>query len=150
MAAKKESKSRLGVYVDSSALVKLYVPEAESEVLDEFLQGRTDILISELVLTEVISAVARRRRESALTAEQASLIRNALMSDAGVFRKLDLNPAIHRNAERILLSTGPTPLRTLDALHIALALGGGAEHIITFDSRMAEAAALHGLIVVSL
>lgn len=141
-----------GVYIDSSALAKLYVPEMESERLDHFLRGRRDLMISELSVTEVISAVARRRREDALTAKQANHIRDAVLSDAGSgsFQRLDLTPAIHREAERMLLSTESVPLRTLDALHIALAVSGEATRVITFDVRIAEAATLHGLQVVQL
>jgi len=138
------------IYIDSSALAKLYVSEPESERLDKFLRGRRDLLISELVITEVMSAVARRRREGILNARQATQIRDAILSDAksGAFERIDLNPSIHREAERMLLSTESVPLRTLDALHIALALNRGATRLLTFDVRMADAAALHGLLVV--
>jgi predicted nucleic acid-binding protein len=141
-----------GIYIDSSALAKVYVPEPESELLDEFLRGRQDLIISELVITEVISAVARRKREGSLSAAQANEIRNAVLSDAGSgsFQRLDLNPSVHREAERMLFSTESVPLRTLDALHIALALSGAATRVITFDAHMANAAALHGLHVVEL
>ena len=160
MAVKNESeelpadsaKPDLGIYIDSSAMAKLYVPETESERLDHFLRGRHDLMISELSVTEVISAVARRRREGALGAKQANQIRGAVLSDAGSgsFRRLDLTPVVHREAERLLLSTESIPLRTLDALHIALADSGGARRVITFDGRMAAAAALHGLQVVEI
>ena len=138
----------LGLYVDSSALAKLYVPETESEILDTFLRSRRDLMISELCMTEVLSAVARRRREGALNLEQAHQIRDALISDVQSFRRLDLSPVIHREAERMLLSADSVPLRTLDALHIALALFGGAKRLVTFDVRMSEAAALNGLLTI--
>ena len=142
----------LAVYVDASALAKLYVPEAESELLDAFMLGRRGLMISELAITEVLSAVARRKRESVLPARKANQIRDAVLADAasGSFRRLDLSPAVHRDAERMLLSTESVPLRTLDALHIALAVSGEATHVVTFDRRMAEAAALHGLQVAQL
>ncbi len=141
-----------GIYIDSSALAKLYLPEPESELLDEFLRGRRDLIISELSVTEVISAVGRRRREGVLGAKQANRIRDAVLSDAGSgsFRRLDLSPNIHRNAERMLLSAGSISLRTLDALHIALAASAEAGRMITFDGRMAEAAVLYGLQIVQL
>ena len=141
------AKTVRGVYVDSSALAKLYVPEPESERLERFLLGRRDLMISELAVTEVISAVARRKREGALAAEQANQIRDAVLTDAasGSFRRLDLNPAVHREAERLLLTTESVPLRTLDALHVALAASGGARWVVTFDNRLAEVATLHGL-----
>ena len=150
MAEKRESKA--GVYVDSSALAKLYLPEVESDLVDGFLRGRTDLMFSELSITEVISAVTRRRREGALGAGQANQIRDAVLADAesGSFRRLDLNPAVHRAAEQMLLSSSGLPLRTLDALHIALAISGAAEQILTFDDRMAEAATLQGLQLVQL
>jgi predicted nucleic acid-binding protein len=50
----------------------------------------------------------------------------------------------------MLLSSESIALRTLDALHIALALSGPANRVITFDQRMAEAAALYGLDIVKL
>jgi predicted nucleic acid-binding protein len=139
-----------GVYIDSSALAKLYVPEPESERVDAYLRGRRDLMISELSITEVISAVARRKREGVLDAKRANQIRDAVLSDAGSgsFRRLDMSPGIHRDAERLLFSTESIPLRTLDALHIALALAGAASVFITFDGRLADAAVLHGLHVV--
>jgi predicted nucleic acid-binding protein len=142
----------VALYIDSSALAKLYLPESDSDRLDDFLRSRRDLTISELAVTEVISAVARRRREGALTARQANRVRDAVLSDAqsGSFRRLDLNPVIHRQAERILLSTDSIALRTLDALHIALAIFGEARSIVTFDVRLAEAAAVHGLQAVQL
>jgi len=36
-----------GVYLDSSALAKLYVTEVETEDLESFLVGRTDLMICE-------------------------------------------------------------------------------------------------------
>ncbi len=142
--------SDAGIYVDSSALAKLYVPEAESDRLDAFLRGARALMVSELALTEVLSAVARRRREGGLSAEQAFEIRDALFADAasGSFDRLDLTPLIHREAERLLLGTDSLSLRTLDALHIALALSGAATHIVTFDVRMRAAATHAGLNVI--
>lgn len=142
----------VALYVDSSALARLYVPEAESERLDAFLRGRVGLMISELAITEVLSAVARRRREGELRPELANRIRDAVLADAdsGSFVRLHLDPAVHREAERILLATISLPLRTLDALHIALAFSGAASHILTFDHRMREAATQHGLTVIEL
>jgi len=95
------------VYIDASALAKLYVPEAESERLDTFLRGRLGLMISELAITEVLSAVARRKREGELRPELANQIRGALLADAdsGSFARLHLDPAVHRDAERPLLAT---------------------------------------------
>jgi predicted nucleic acid-binding protein len=135
-----------GIYLDSSALAKLYVPEFESDRLDRFFRGRTGLRISELAVTAVLSAVARRKREGALTADQALKIRDAVLTDAesGSFDRLELTPVVHREAERLLLSTDSLALRTLDALHVALALSGTAEYMITYDAPMRATAAQAG------
>ncbi len=136
-----------GVYLDSSALAKLYVPEPESDALDALLRGRRDLLISELAITEVMSAVARKRRDGMLTAAQTFEIRDAVLADAdsGSFYRLDLNPSVHRQAERLLLNVESVALRTLDALHVALALQGSASYVVTFDARMRDVALHAGL-----
>jgi uncharacterized protein len=141
-----------GIYVDASALAKVYVPEPESDVLDAFLRGRRGLMISELAVTEVLSAVALRKRAGELRVKQANDIRNALLADAssGSFGRLDLSPAVHREAERLLFATGTIALRTLDALHIALAFSGNASHILTFDRRMGDAAIYAGLDTIEL
>jgi len=140
------------LYVDSSALAKLYVPEAESEKLDAYLRGRIGLMISELAITEVLSAVARRKREGELQPELANRIRDAVLADAdsGSFARLHLDPAVHREAERLLLAVTSMPLRTLDALHLALAFSGAATHVLTFDRRMREAALQSGLNVIDI
>jgi predicted nucleic acid-binding protein len=141
----------IALYVDSSALAKLYVPEADSDRTDAFLRGRTGMVISELAITEVLSAVARKGRAGELEPKYASQIRDALIADAesGSFERVHLDPATHREAER-LLAVSSVPLRTLDALHLALATVSSATHILTFDLRMREAAVHSGLIVVEL
>ena|SRR3984885_13812165 len=142
----------IAVYVDSSALAKLYVPEAESDRLDTFLRGKVGLMISELAITEVLSAVARRKRERELEPELANRIRDAVLTDAdsGSFARLHLDPAVHRRAEGLLLATDTVHLRTLDALHLALAFSGEATHMLTFDRRMREAALQCGLNVIDL
>ena len=133
-----------GIYLDSSALAKLYVPEPESDTLEAFFQGRRDLMISELAITEVLSAVARRRREGMITPHQALEIRDAVLADAdsGSFHRLDMSPVVHREAERLLFQMESVALRTLDSLHVAAALMGAASHVVTYDARM-RAASLH-------
>jgi hypothetical protein len=136
-----------GIYLDSSALAKLYVPEPESDALEAFFCGRRDLMISELAITEVLSAVGRRRREGMLTGHQALEIRDAVLADAdsGSFQRLDMSPVVHREAERLLFHIESVALRTLDALHVALALQGSATHVVTYDARMRTAALHAGL-----
>lgn len=135
------------LYLDASALAKLYLPETGSADLDTALTGRRDIVVSDLCVTEIVSAVARRRREGAISPEAVARLHRRILSDvdAGLYRRVDLLPAVQREAERLLLIVEGTALRAADALHLALALASGAACVVTYDRRMAEAAPRVGL-----
>ena len=130
------------IYLDASALVKLYLPEPESDALDAALQGREDLVVSDLAVTEVVSALARRRREGEVSAQDLARLHRKILADldAEIFRRAHLLPEVHRQAERLLMSIDTIALRAADALHLALALASKAASIVTFDRRMAEAA----------
>ena len=135
------------LYLDTSALVKLYLPEKESDTLDACIRGRRDLLISDLSITEIVSAIARRHREGILPAFLCMRIHRKILADieAGLYVKNDLMPEVHREAERLLLAMDNVPLRAADALHLALAGLAGAASIVTYDMRLVQAAIRLGL-----
>ena len=137
------------VYLDTSALVKLYLPEPESAALDRLLRRRLDLVVSDLAVTEVASAIGRRIGEGVLSDETATRVYRQLSSDLDerLFARVTVEPETHREAERLLLSSR-TSLRTLDALHLALAIQASARSVVTFDRHMAGAAASLGIAVV--
>ncbi len=135
------------LYCDASALVKLYMPEADSDKLNRSLRGRSDLLVSDLAITEIVSSLARRRREGALEASIAGRLHRAILghTEKGVYRRVELLPATHREAERLLLAVDSVPLRAADALHLALAVSADAACVLTYDRRLADAARSVGL-----
>ncbi len=138
------------LYLDASALVKIYLPEPGSEQLDAALTGRDDLMISDLGITEIISALARRRREGNLGIEVASRLHGTILDEVGggMYEVVPLLPPTHREAERLLLALEERPLRAADALHLALAIAAGARSVITFDERLADAARRIGIYAV--
>jgi len=131
------------VYLDASALAKLYIEETESLELERALIGRRDLLVSELAITEVISALARRVREGDLSSRDAGRVQRHISTDLerGEFRRIDLSPDLHRVAERLLMRLGSTlPIRAADALHLALAGSAPARAFVTYDRHLREAA----------
>lgn len=134
------------VYLDASALVKLLVPEEGSDDLNRALIGLTDVIISDLALTEVASALAGRAREQRLSRAEADRLYRAAAKLKASFESAELTPSVHRRAERLLLSLA-VPLRSLDALHVASALDAEAATLVTFDPRLRAAAASQGLFV---
>jgi predicted nucleic acid-binding protein len=135
------------LYLDTSALAKIYVQEPDSDALDAALTGRRDLLISELALTELTSALARRMRERQVDAAAGRRIYQQLLRDvrAGEYRLLDLTSATHREAERLLLTLGRhAPLRATDSLHLAAAALADARALVTYDRQMHAAALAMG------
>lgn len=135
------------LYFDASALIKLYLPEPESDRLNRVVEGRRDAIVSDLAVTEIVSSLCRRRREGAVNAQVVDRLRRQILShfDSGVYRRVELLPEIHREAERLLVSIERVPLRAADALHLALAFSGAAASVLTFDRRLANAARALGL-----
>ena len=135
------------VYLDSSALLKLYVPEAGSDAFDRVLGGRDDLLASDLTITEIVSALARRVREGGVRPEQARMVQRSVVRalEGGPYGRVELDRGTHRDAERLLLDRRDLTLRAADALHLALALAAGAGTLATFDGRLGAAARALGL-----
>ena len=137
------------LYCDTSALLKLYLPEPGSDAFNEVVEDRDDVLVSDLAVTEIISAIARRLRQGSLSREAARRLQHAIIGrlDEGVYHRLELTREVHRRAEHVLLSLPETPLRAADALHLALATSARAASLASFDARLAAAARAVGLAI---
>ena len=124
-------------YIDSSALVKLVVPEPETSALEADLAHREGLVASQLAALECRRAIRRVASKRAFAAVDDMLEAVLLMN---------ITPAVLQTAARL----DPPLLRSLDAIHVATAL---ATHdpdleVITYDDRLAAAAAANGLRVV--
>lgn len=124
-------------YVDTSALVKLVVADAETEALRSWLVEGSDLVSCDLARAELLRAVRRAAPDRVVTArtvlESITLVSVAASTFEAAGR---LDPAI---------------LRNLDAVHIAAALelGDDLDGIITYDNRLATAAQANGIAVVA-
>ena len=124
-------------YLDSSAIVKLAVAEPESAALRRYLRRRNVMVSSALARAEVARALL-------------PLGPTAIQRGHEVLNRIE----ILRLDDRILRAAGsllPVGLRTLDAVHLASALQIGSDlaRVITYDDRMAAAAAGLGMSVVA-
>lgn len=137
------------LYCDSSALLKLYLPEPGSSEFNRVVEGRTDLLVSDLAVTEIASALSRRLREGSLMRQVARRVPHAIVEslDTGVYRRVELTRDAHRRAEHFLMTLTHSPLRAADSLHLALAMSARAASLATFDTRLAAAARAVGLAI---
>jgi predicted nucleic acid-binding protein len=128
---------------------KLYFAEPGSAEFTRAVKGRDDLLVSDLSVTEVVSALSRRVRQGAVTPEDARRAQRAIIEslDAAPDQRVELTREVHRRAEQLLLTLMSTPLRAADGLHLALALSARALSMASFDMRLAAPARAVGLAV---
>lgn len=135
------------LYVDTSALIKWYLEEPFSSAFEEFISGHPGACISRLTAVEMRCALARRRRNGEITKSYEESAFRAFESDAraGYLRVLPVNDDCTVNALALIERLRAIPLRTLDALHLALAQGARMKALATADKTMAEASRALGL-----
>lgn len=122
------------VYLDTSAAVKLLSDERESDGLRSYLDEGLAVVSSDLLETELRRIGVRHRIDQVLiTAVLDGVTLTPLTRDQ--FREAGLYPQVG--------------LRSLDALHLAGALGIEASAILTYDIRLTEAARAHGQEVIA-
>ena len=135
------------LYLDSSALVKLYVREPETAELSAFVRKSAPPLpFSSLHELELTHALERRREEGDLSTIAVNQITGAIDKDLtqGVLSRPDAEwPGIFARAIHLLRQH--RGLRSLDALHIGQALESGAVWFVTYDKRQGKAASAEGL-----
>jgi predicted nucleic acid-binding protein len=129
-------------FFDSSAFVKRYVDEAGSQEVDELCQNASELALSIICLPEIISALNCRVREELLSAQQYNTIKEHLAADVRDAAIINLTPEVIA-ASTSLLET--SPLRAMDALHVACALAWEAELFVSSDQRQIAAAENAGL-----
>jgi predicted nucleic acid-binding protein len=134
------------LYLDTSALMKLVVDEAETPALREELArwGEGRFVTSALTRVELPRAVARAVPPVVLGDRWRAV---GLLLDS-----MNIIPLVDGIAEAAAELPPPT-LRSLDAIHLASALfayvGERSTVVCGYDRRLQDAAAGHGLLTIS-
>ena len=132
----------LNVFLDSSALAKRYMEEPGSDRLEEILASASALGVSVVCVTEVISALARRRRERKLLPQQYLKAKQALFEDIEEASVINLTDQVVARAVALLERW---PLRSSDSLHVASAAEWSADLLVSADDRQCRAARGYGL-----
>ena len=129
------------VYVDTSALAKWYLNEPRSDDFEAFISGRPDAAISRLTVVEFRCLLARRRRAGDFTSAHETRIGDTFAADigAGALAVYSVEDSDFQGATTLIADLRRQPLRTLDALHLAIARRLGVDLVATADRVMAAA-----------
>jgi len=109
-------------FLDTSALVKRYVPEIGSDWILSITDPATDnhLAISQITWVEVHSALARRLRDGSLSAQRFDLIVQKVREDfENEYRVIDVDQTLIETATELVMQH---PLRAYDSVQLASAL----------------------------
>jgi predicted nucleic acid-binding protein len=129
------------LYLDASALVKLYVEESGSEAVATRLERAEAVVTVRVTYAEARAAFARHRREGGLTVPALRRVVRQLDGEWGTYNVVDVSDPIVRRAGALAERHA---LRGYDAVQLAAALdlrdAGADLEFACFDDRLARAA----------
>jgi predicted nucleic acid-binding protein len=135
------------VYFDTSALLKRYVVEPDSEPVAAVWSSATVIAASQILYAEVAAAFGRRRREMPGTVDDLDRAQQMFRDDWAGMHRIAVDDEINRRVDSLLMRHA---LRGADAIHLASAvlLRDLAQAEVTFacsDRALGAAAKAEGL-----
>ena len=129
------------LYLDTSALVKVYVAEGASETVRSWMARADDIAIVGIAYAEARAAFARHAREGRLAKADLRQVVTRLEDDWTRYTVIDTTELVVRSAGGLAERHA---LRGFDAIHLAAALELRAPGIVVefacFDDRLERAA----------
>ncbi len=107
------------IYLDTSALLKLYIQENQSDAVRTLVTDASGAGTSMLTYTEMAAAMARAERMRILTADSARKAWDGFLKDWPELTRLKLSAALTERASGLAWEYG---LRGYDAMHLAAAM----------------------------
>ena len=134
---------------DSSAIVPLMVVEAGSARVRNWFDSDSEIIVWTLTRVELLSVIARRRREESRSAAMLTVARRNILRAWDGWSEITTVELVRRHAERLVESY---PLRAADALQLGAALIAAEGdptnlELVTLDRNLADAAEREGFAV---
>jgi predicted nucleic acid-binding protein len=139
------------VFWDTSALLKLYINEPDSNTFTALAESEEPLAISSWTTHEMLCGLHRKELLRDLKRGGAEAIYQRLLRQiaAGTLQVIAYTATVaQRTSEVIRACYGartPVAIRSLDALQLASALGGGAVEIVSTDARLRAGAKIFNL-----
>lgn len=138
----------MSIYADTSFFVSLYLPDRHSAEAERRMAAKPSIWFTPLHRAEWTHAVSQHVFRKEITTLEARRAQAELERDlgSGLWLKVALSESVWGTCAELARRHGPRlGIRTLDSLHVAVALELGAVAFWTFDERQAKLAAAEGL-----
>jgi len=133
------------IYLDTSVVVAYYCPEPLSRRAERLLRAHSHPAVSDLTEVELRSALSRKVRVGELQTTSATQIASRFSShlEEGLYTRVPLDRRHYEMASE-WLGRFTLALRTLDALHLAVAASEGFR-VATADATFARSAKALGI-----
>lgn len=132
------------IYADSSFLVSLYIPDANSASAVRTMQASSgDRLVIALCELEVVNAFGLRvfRKQASPVESNSALTNFEKDLREGLFQRRGLPERLFERARQLSQQTSAKlGTRTADLLHVAAALELGADYLYSFDQQQRKLA----------
>lgn len=141
-------------YIDSSALVPVYVPERFSKAARKAVKAAGQVPFTQLHQLEVRNAFELMVGRNLITRDECRGILEQLQEDLDTQRlmalSLDLDPVFTRAGELSKLHAAKLLARSLDLLHVAAAHVAACAKFVSADDRQLAVAKASGLEIVDI
>ena len=133
------------IYLDTSILVSYYCPEVVSDSVEKIILKAKQPAISLLTEVEFVSAISKKIREKNLSRTDGEKILGEfqLHSKQQLFQWIPIHPE-HYEIAKSWIGKFTCPLRTLDALHLAV-VSLNNFILLTADIQLARSAGFLGI-----
>jgi len=123
------------VYLDTSVLVPLFLPEPDSERIQRWIERQSGVLlsISEWTITEFVSALGLKVRAELLKPDQAIEAQEAVEKLAAQSLHIHVPTRADYVRATAFLGGYGLGLRAGDALHLAIAYNEAAKAVYSLD-----------------
>lgn len=131
------------LYLDTSALIKLYLSEPESAQTEKVVRANTPWLAtSRVTYAETLSVLHRCLRDRRISPAAYKLQKKTFLSDWNALHVVEVTEAILSHASPLIERHS---LRGFDVIHLCSALWLGQPLFACFDDRLRNAAGAEGL-----
>ena len=139
------------VFWDTSALLKLYVAEPDSNAFATIARSEEPLAISAWTTHEMLCGLHRKELLRDLKAGGAEAIYQSILQQvtSGALHVISYTATVAQRTTEVIRgcygARTPVAIRSLDALQLGSALAGGAIEMVSADARMRAGAKIFNL-----
>ncbi len=142
-----------GIYIDTGILIKSYILEKNSPEAIKIIElAEEPILFSHLHAIEIPNAIRLKHFRGEISKSEEAAAMHIFRSDVEEKRlaspRYNLAEAFHRAEKLSAKFSGEFGTRSLDLLHIAIALEAKCKFFASFDQRQHKVASMSGMKII--